>query len=129
MFTFINEDKMPKFLSRDHFRIWLQKVNKALALVGPGEEAPKFLNVEFSDTEKTVIYGTMTLDEIKKEIRNLWETTRRVEDILNQLLAISSAGRVCATCRMRHRTVSTTNRATLRKILIQKSGPILMKTK
>lgn len=88
MFTFINEEKMPKFLSRDHFRIWLQKANKALALVGLGEEAPKFLNIEFSDAEKSAIYGTMTLNEIKKEVRNLWETTRRVEDILNQLLEI-----------------------------------------
>ena len=85
MFAFINEEKMPGFLSRDHFRIWRVKVNNALSIFGPDQEAPMCLNIKFSEEEKTATYGTMSLADIKNEIRKLWKTNKHIEGILNQI--------------------------------------------
>ena len=89
MFTFVNEGRMPPFLTKDDFYIWHQKVSDVLSMIfGSAEEAPNTLNVKFSNEERVVVYGAMSPDEIKREIGNLWNINKHVKDILSQILKV-----------------------------------------
>lgn len=85
MFTFINEAQMPSCLRKDDFCIWHRKINNVLGAVGLLPKVTDCLNIEFSEEKKTVTHGTLSIGEIKKQIRELWNVDERVDDLLSEI--------------------------------------------
>jgi hypothetical protein len=76
--------QMPSYLRSEQFAIWIHKFNRVLEKIGLSawRYADIEVNIQFSNERKTDSYGTLTISELKKIIRESWGPSKEIEDIL-----------------------------------------------
>ena len=82
MFTFV---KLPSDLSARNFNEWHSKICAAAKNIGLSAPVSDDLMISFSDTEKTRIYGSLSVEEAKNKIRERWNISERANDLLDGL--------------------------------------------
>ena len=78
---------MPPYLKTVHFVAWLRKFNQLINEIGLPEWnfSNADISIKFSNEEKTKIYGTMSLNEVKAEIERKWKLNERAKKILERI--------------------------------------------
>ena len=79
--------QMPSYLRSEHFAIWIHKFNRVLEKIGLSawRYADIEVNIQFSNERKIDSYGSLTISELKKIIRETWGTSKEIEDILSKI--------------------------------------------
>ena len=82
MFTFV---KLPSYLSARNFNEWYTKISTTAKNIGLSVPVSDDLMISFSDTEKTRIFGSLSVEEAKNKIREKWNISERANDLLDGL--------------------------------------------
>lgn len=82
MFTFV---KLPSYLLARNFNEWYSKICAAAKNIGLSVPVSNDLMISFSDTEKTRIFGSLSVEEAKNKIRERWNISERANDLLDGL--------------------------------------------
>ena len=82
----IDTANMPTYLNDADFLAWFEIFKNTISAIGlPPVSFNEKIKVEFSDEEKKLPYGGLSVDDLKKLIRDTWGTDRRVEEILDEI--------------------------------------------
>lgn len=82
MFTFV---RLPSYLSARNFNEWYTKISTTAKNIGLSVPVSDDLMISFSDTEKTRIFGSLSVEEAKNKIREKWNISERANDLLDGL--------------------------------------------
>lgn len=82
MFTFVS---LPSYLSARNFNEWYTKISTTAKNIGLSVPVSDDLMISFSDTEKTRIFGSLSVEEAKNKIRERWNISERANDLLDGL--------------------------------------------
>lgn len=83
-FTIVSTNK-PTYLNDADFFAWLGKFQKTISEIGLPTIALDELTVEFSNEEEKLPYGSLSVDDLKKIIRDTWGIHKEIEKILNKI--------------------------------------------
>lgn len=82
MFTF---DSLPLYLSAKDFEQWHSKISIAAKNIGLSDPVSDDVMISFSNTEKTRVFGSLSVEEAKNKIRERWDISERANDLLDGL--------------------------------------------
>lgn len=87
MFTFVNISQMPSYLSKSLFDDSLGNFNHLLVKIGlsPWNIYKHDISIAFSNEKKRKQYGTLTIEELKDIIRDIWGNHKEIEEILDKI--------------------------------------------
>ena len=82
MFTFV---RLPSYLSARNFNEWYTKISTTAKNIGLSVPVSDDLMISFSDTEKTRIFGSLSVEEAKNKIRERWNISECANNLLDRL--------------------------------------------
>lgn len=77
--------KMPPYLSAHQFSDWHGKINNLVKSIGLPDSVASDITIVFSDKEESRVFGSLSVEEAKRKIRDHWVLNECANALLDEL--------------------------------------------